>query len=471
MSSDSVGGTDQSGDSDSGFDLSYAPPQFTNGAGQRVIFVQFIDASYELTFDAETREASVSSTIRFESESTGFPAIGLRQPVTSVELNGEVIDLQDQDSPDGEATFRILTKSVTPGRYELTIVSVISESGPRGLPIQWRSNPNRLHCIFGMSDIRRDGGFLEAYLPSNYEYDHFGMTFSVRIVNSTVEHSVFTNGVATSPASDEWNIEFPSFYTTSCPWFHLGPANEYELLRSEFESSDGRIIPILVYTTSNLILGGLELERFRDLAGTVLADLESDFGPFPHDSVTIFAIGMRQGGMEYAGATATHLGSLRHELDHSYFARSISPASGDAGWMDEAIASWGDAGYPRSASPPSRTANMGKRSAYIRTTSSDAYTVGRDFIAHLDFVVRDQGGMKQMLAGYVAQKRRSSVTSAEFQSLVESFHGASLEDLFKTYVYAETPTPFDATADAEEDNPHHISLEELLSDAFPAADD
>ena len=112
---------------------------------------------------------------------------------------------------------------------------------------------------------------------------------------------------------------------------------------------------------------------------------------------------------------------------------------------------------------------MGNRSAYKRTTSTDAYDIGRDFLGHLDFVLRDQGGLKRMLADYATRKKHATVTAKEFQSLVESFHGASLEDLFNTHVYAETPTPFEAAAgDAETVNPHHLSPEELLNDVFPA---
>ena len=83
------------------------------------------------------------------------------------------------------------------------------------------------------------------------------------------------------------------------------------------------------------------LNQFVERTEHYINVLESNFGPFPHDSVTIFAKpGAGRGGMEYAGATATTLGSLRHELNHSYFARSAVPVNGNAGWIDEAIAEW-----------------------------------------------------------------------------------------------------------------------------------
>jgi hypothetical protein len=337
---------------------------------------------------------------------------------------------------------------VSPGRHELKITNTFENDGPpKGpsrrpvKPVKWYSDQKAVRCCFRMSDVKRDGGFLEAYLPSNFEYDHFRMTFSVKVINSKADHSVFTNGTRCKTGKNEWKITFPCFFTTSCPWFHLAPADRYVKLHSEHASSDGRSLPILLYTTPKRIQRGVSLEEFRDLTETVLCELESDFGPFPHDSLTIYALGIGKGGMEYAGATVTQLRSLRHELNHNYFARSITPANGDAGWIDEAIAKWSDLAYPRICNPPRRTSNMGKRSPYKRTTSRDAYRTGRDFLGYLDYVLRYQGGLKPMLADYVTRKKHTTVTAKEFQCLVEAFHGESLDLLFKTYVYADNPTP------------------------------
>ena len=445
-------------------DLINAPPSFVNSAGQQVVFVDFTHARYRLEFDAAAAEATAFSEITFKADTRGLAAISMNQPVTSAWLDGHDVTLAAQDSPDAKASFKVLSKPVSPGTHVLTIKSGLTESGPRGFPIKWLSDPSRLHCIFSMSDIRTDGGFLEAYLPSNYEFDHFRMSFSVTVKNSPVTHSVFTNGAVSSLTPGHWDVEFPAFFTSSCPWFHLGPTAEYKSLQDEFSSSDGRSVPIFVYTTSRLQADGLQLERFVQSAKSILGELESDFGPFPHDSVTIFATGEGTGGMEYAGATATRLGSLRHELNHSYFARSITPANGDAGWVDEAIASWGDADYPRLEVLSDWRANMGRRSAYMRTTSVEAYTLGRDFLAHLDFVLRTHGGLKPFLKKYAEQKRRQSITAVEFQELVEDFHGASLQKLFQAHVYSQEPTPRETSEQDTEENPHHLSIEELLGD-------
>ena len=418
-------------------DFTYAPPSFVNSACQQVVFVDFIHARYQLEFDAEAREATAFSEIMFNADIPGLAAISLNQPVRSACLDGQNVTLADQVSPDAKASFKVLSKLVSSGTHLLTIRSGLTEPGPYGFPITWLPSEPRLHCIFNMSDLRRDGGYLEAFLPSNYCFDQFRMSFSVTVKNSPVTHSVFSNGVVSRLSPLHWKVEFPSFFTSSCPWFHLGPSDEFQTLQDQFLSSDGRTIPILVYTKSSRQAGSL-MDSFVQLSKLILHELESEFGPFPHGSLTIFAKEEKEDdvAMEYAGATATDLMSLRHELNHSYFARSVIPANGDAGWIDEAIAKWADRGYPRSEVPP-EPFNMGWRSPYIRTTSDKAYTVGRDFLAHLDYVLRERGGLKPFLAKYAKQKRHQTITALEFQELVEDFHGASLQQLFEAHVYSQ----------------------------------
>ena len=252
-------------------------------------------------------------------------------------------------------------------------------------------------------------------------------------------------GAVRSLGKEYWKIEFPSYFTSACPWFHLGPSEEFRSLEDEFASSDGRIVPILIYTTMELQDEGIDRKRFMLSTTTILHDLDTDFGPFPHGSVTVFARDECQSAMEYAGVVATNIGALRHELDHSYLARSIMPADGNAGWIDEAIASWGDSGYQPREKKPDNGANMGARSPYVRTTRQAAYDVGSQFLEHLDHVIRERGGPKQglksFLGEYARKKRHQLVTAREFQELVEDYHGESLQELFDACVYSQGPKP------------------------------
>ena len=414
--------------------LRYAPPSFLNDLDQRVIFVEFLNAQYWIQFDPTISEATVHSNITFNSDTEGFAAVSLNQPVTSATLDDQDVELQDQDSPDKMASFKILSQSVSPGTHVLTVRSSLSEKGPYGFPITWLSHPARVDCTFNMSDRKRDGSYLEAFLPSNYCFDQFHMSFSVAVLNSSKPHSIFSNGSVSTDAPGYWKVDFPKYFNSSCPWFHLGPSDEYESLQGEFSTSHGKTVPIFIYTKASPRSHSL-LNTFLKYSLNILKELESDFGAFPHPTLTIFAVEDRDFAMEYAGAAATDLTALRHELNHSFFARGILPANGDAGWIDEAIATWADHGYPRSEILRIPKVNMGSRSKYIRTTSPAAYTVGRDFISHLDYVLRERGGLIPFLETYATQKRYQPITTEEFQELIEKFYGASLKDLFDTYVY------------------------------------
>ena len=102
---------------------------------------------------------------------------------------------------------------------------------------------------------------------------------------------------------------------------------------------------------------------------------------------------------------------------------------------------------------------MGRRSEYVRTTNDDAYTVGRDFLAHLDYLLRERGGLKPFLATYAKKKRHQAISTPEFQELVEDFYGKSLQDLFEIFIFSEKPSPQDSVCiDAQED-PHRLKIE------------
>lgn len=417
-------------------DLTYAPPSFLNADGKRIIFVDFTHAKYRLLFDATAQDSRVYSEITFRADAKGFPAISMNQLVHSACLDGRAIKLLDQHAPDGTASFQILSKRVSPGIHVLSITSDLTNRGPYGYPNTWLSDPARVDSVFDMSDLRnREGGYLESFLPSNLNFDHFRMSFSVTLHNSPTSHSIFSNGAVSLLSQGHWKVEFPSYFTSCCPWFHLAPVTDYQSKNAKFRSRDGRIVPIVIYSKAGKGVKDM-LKVFEQDTKNILNNLESNFGPFPHSSITILARAEGEGGMEYAGATSTDLESLRHELDHSYFARSVIPANGDAGWIDEAIAKWGDKGYPRSKTPPARPVNMSGRSPYIRTTGPEAYTIGRDFLAYLDYVLRKRGGLRKFLAVYAKRKRHQSITTPEFQELVEDFYGQSLQQLFDAYVYS-----------------------------------
>ena len=55
--------------------LTHAPPDFRNAAGQQVIFVDFTSAQYKLEFDAAAGKTSIRSRLRFKAPTEGHAAI------------------------------------------------------------------------------------------------------------------------------------------------------------------------------------------------------------------------------------------------------------------------------------------------------------------------------------------------------------------------------------------------------------
>lgn len=455
-------------------DLVNAPPAFISDGARRNIFVDFLSAHYRLRFDAAKKSHAILSEIEFVNTETGFPCFSMFQPIKSLRLNGLHVSWQEKSIEDGVKVISV-DKQLKAGVHSLSVESIIDSPGPgldasgqQFIPLTWISNTDTLRCLLPFSDLVYDGGYLEAYVPSNYEYDHFRITMDVQISNSATPHVIFTNGVCNEIAHNEWRIEYPSFFTTSSVWFHLGPKTEYRLSEASFSSLDGRHVPVLVYSTIRQGQSELELEPFVERSIDSLREFETKFEVFPHNALLVFATGTGYGGMEYAGATTCGLSSLRHEINHSWFARNVMPINGNAGWIDEAIASWADEGYPtRQSLFPFESANIGNRSPYIRSTSMSSYSVGMRFLSHLNFLFESKGGLIPVLARYAQSCHHTSISAHAFQKLVEDAYGESLQTLFDAHVYSDYVQLLGDNIPEKKENPHKVSNSALFSKIFP----
>ena len=122
--------------------------------------------------------------------------------------------------PDKKGLFKILSRPVTPGTHVLAVESRLDRDGPYAHPVRWRSRLTGVECVFDMSDRKLEsGGCLEAFLPSNYNFDRFRTSLSLTVRNSGTRHSVCSNGAVNSLAAEHWSIEFPSYFASACPGF------------------------------------------------------------------------------------------------------------------------------------------------------------------------------------------------------------------------------------------------------------
>lgn len=416
--------------------LENAPPHFAY-KDDRAVFVDFKNAFYKITYDLKLKKAQIEATIEFENLDRGYPLFDMIENPTLVTLDGKSVSVLSVRDPHAQTTYRVLSENTFVGKHELKIKAPLTDL------VEWSNNG--VFNAFWTNDLG-DRGFLENYLPTSFEYDQYLMKFEVEFLNATVEQEIYTNGTKMVKGKNLFTIDFPEYFNSSAIFFHTAPKNYYKEVKFSYKSISGKTIPAIAYSAT------LNVEDFKNKSLNVLAELEGLFGPFPHPTVTIYAAG--SGGMEYHGATMTDLWALGHELTHSYFARGMMPAQGDAGWMDEAIASWRDKGYLSSQTPNFSSSIMGNHSPYRRATDRDAYTKGASFMAHLNYLLQGQGGLKVLLKKVLEQNLFKPIKTVDFQNLVNTAWGRSSVDLFNKYIYGLSGVDKDSM-ESEVHNPYH----------------
>jgi hypothetical protein len=403
--------------------IEQAPPAFKTNDG-KAVFVDFISATYELTYDNKSKEAKALTHIIFESRETGLPIFDSVATPTEVLIDGLEVEHGYTPVP-GDITFvRYINKEVNPGFHTMTISTPIIHGVAFG--------KNAVSSGFFIKDLT-DRMFLERFVVSNYEYDQYQMTFNVKVTNTRFSHNIFANGEVVEIEKNHIQITYPSFYSSSSLYFHLVPKSKFYRLGLKYRSINGNVFPITVYSKYRI-----RNSIFMRQTQKILRELERDYGPWPHKSLIIYGTKLK-GGMEYAGATATSLVALGHELQHGYFAKGLQPANGNSGWMDEGIASWRDKGHKTYTSPNYNSFNLGAHSIYTRKTDSNSYEKGRSFFSYMNYKLKQAGktGLKDFLRGYFEKRKFTTVTTADFISDIQEYSGLDLTEDFDRYIFGK----------------------------------
>lgn len=405
--------------------LHLAPPDFNTQSG-RAVFVDFKQADYFISYDINHQQTRVKSRILFESKTQGKPIFDLVPKADEVRINGVKTSTSLINFPGGLSKLRQVQTEIKPGLHVLEIENEFDTN------VIYHSDLGAVSSAFWIRDLK-DRLFLEQYIPSNFEFDQYQMNLHLNFIGSLeIDQDIYTNGKVTQTSKSSWKIEFPDYYTVSCPFFHTTPAGWMRRLDFSYTSMDGRKLPITVYSPWKI-----RTIRFKAETLKVMAELEQDYGPWPHNAFVAYGTMKGTGGMEHAGATATSFGALDHEMLHSYFAKGVMPANGNSGWIDEAIASWRDRGYPRLSTPGFSGSNLGAHSVYKRNTDDRAYALGSAFMAYLDYRLQDIGGLKAFLKGYAQAYKHQVITTEHFKNNLEFFTGINLDQEFGTYIWGK----------------------------------
>jgi hypothetical protein len=399
-------------------DLRYAPPAFVK-EGKKYVFTDITQAKYKIVYDIAAKKASVKSQITFNVKEAGYPLIDsvaeLRQVSIASNFAKRRTSAKKISLPGGTSQAIAIDQAVGPGTYQVNIESELSRL------VTFEST--HVRSAMWMSDLT-ERGFLERYLPTNLDFDHIPMLFDVSVVGTTKKHTLMINCENKLVEANRWVAKCPSYYTSSFLFFHLFEEGHFNIVKYKHRTIDNRVIPVVLYKSG-------DPSRLVNMTKKLFAELERDYGPWPHDWLIVYNAG--SGGMEYSGATMTSTWALGHEMHHSYFARGMGPALGNAGWIDEALASWRDDGYQRGGRL--QVTNMAGKSPYVRETDRDAYSAGARFIAQLDKLNANKGGMLKFLKDFYADNEYQSMTTARFQKALDDYFNKDHSDLFKRYIY------------------------------------
>lgn len=406
-------------------DLLQAPPSFSVD-GESAVFVDLCSAHGSFDFNVATQTATAVATLTFDLAEAGFPVLDLVPQATGVKIDGRSVPIEryaEVVPPGEEAPLRILKERLSAGRHTVEVSYVPSEVYFRDGGVGFR---------FRMSDME-PRLYLEKYLPSSLEYDQFALTIDVAVHGALHPHRLLANGRVES-RGESYHVEFPSYFTTSSPYVDLFNPAEYRVVEDSYEGKTQRI-PLTMYAPT--------VERANDgmaIAKRTLAELEETYGAYGHGLFLALIGGEWAGGMEHAGAARTSLSALPHEMMHSYFARGVMPANGDAGWVDEAIARWRDRGYPRATAidltgPVEQLAGF---SPYRRHSLRAAYEQGSAIMSELDWMLRDGGGLRPVLADFYARYAHQTITTPLFLDFVQARVGSDLSAYFGRKVYGRS---------------------------------
>ncbi len=415
-------------------DLDHAFASFSS-VGQVVVPADFSSASLRYEIDVSAKTVKGFATISFDTAEKGSPAFDLIPTPRNIVVDNIATDAKEI-SVDGVTKFRALGKVLEAGQHTMTMEWSLNNA---------TFNNKTVRLGFFMGDLS-DRNYFEKYGPTSFEYDHYQAEMAFEIKGTDSKHQIYTNGNASETTQNSWRVHFPKYFTASSFFIHIANQGYFAEKRFDIQLKE-KTIPVVIY--------GSSINTAETTARRVLTELENTYGPYGHDSLTVY-ITSSGGGMEYCGATMTTTGALGHELNHSWFARGVMPSSGNSGWIDEAIASWRDNGFPSYSAAPGKQA-LASFSPYRRYTTNLAYSGGMKVIGHLDSLL---GGMKGMLRLLWQEKKHETITTEEFREFLERKSGKDLKALFDRSVYNKGRGPEEPSVASS--HPRKYTTTELL---------
>jgi hypothetical protein len=386
-----------------------------------------------LTFDVPAKTTVGHAEIQFQPVETGEPFFLLTPKATRATLDGQPITLDPLRDPDDVTTWTTIPARLVAGTDHVLEIDY---------PLAAAEYPSGgAELVTSMLDVLEDGRdgdpphFFEAYGPAGIEADQFQLSVELDVVGGTSPQMVFSNGTQRAIGPGQWTIEFPAYFSSSSVFFHLTTA-PYVVRTTTYHGLE-RDIPIAAY--------GVDADTAEQAIAVLpdlFADLEATFGPYPHAAFVADLPGHVDVSMEHAGAAITSLGSLSHELCHSWFGRGVLPADGRSGWIDEAVCTWRDFKYMDTLvhAQPSPI-NLAWYSMWYVATPGMPHADGAALVSHVDAMLAGRGGLRPILRQVFEQWQHKPITTEQFLGFLAAASGLSLDAYDQDHVYDGHPPP------------------------------
>ena len=405
-------------------DFSQSPGILNQSDGRRLVpmDLQTVDVRFEM--NAETREIEAVAVVDFVTKDNGRPYFDIKSSVSSLTIDGASESpalIESVNDSSHSTAFTVINKNLAAGHHKMTMTYVVSQSRYCGF-----DEDSNLDCFFFMYDLT-ERTFFEQYAPSNFEFDRYKMTVTIDVTGTSREHLVLSNGVLES-SGNTFRISFPEYFNTSCFFLHVMPRGQYQVTRGFVSSNNYELV---VYGQS-----AQAIQNVYRIAQQSLEEMTAVFGPSRYRRFLILVDESFPGGMEFAGGAITSSAAARHEMCHSWFARGTMPANGNAGWIDEGIATWRDENYPSyPARPATYGGKLGGSSPFQRMTPQNAYTDGATFFGRLHYELSSTGGLFPLLRAFHLEYFGKTISSERFLEFINSTTGHDFRFLFNEFVF------------------------------------
>lgn len=428
-------------------ELIHAPPA-AEVDGLTAVPIDIFKNTAVVTIDAATKKVTAVATLEFRLGPVGGdPLFDLRQPVLTAELDGQSIPpqlLAAHDLGGGPgAELRVLAADLPPCSAHTLVLTyeIIKPNAPQSKAIVWEGDTTRLKWDSWNSDLW-PGRYLESWFPANLIYDHFPFTLELTLLNSNFPHALATNGALEQLADHHWKISYPGQYTALSPMFVLVAESRVDRSTVELDLVDATSLTLELWKDKDV---PTTLPEFQAILAPVLDDLVTTVGPYPHgDRFVAYAWNDPSRSMEYDGATTTTPESADHETFHSWWGRSVKPATQNDGWIDEAwdmhsvTVGFNETPIDMFADP----VTLSPKNPWIRITPGESYTVGEQVFAGIGAMVGTPALRAAMTEFYTAHTHDQVTTAQLEQHLFCVLNNeAGVRAVFHRFVYGYDGEP------------------------------